>query len=280
MRFQLFRAAPALALLLVVAPLARAEGPAPATPPPATTSEKTAAESALAALHKEKNQIVVERNEARTALAALHQENSQLATARAKADATVEAQGLEIAALKQKLAAPSAAEPQDSTDAKLAVVLRSYTLLQAETDQLKAAQEKLLAEKSALEAQLAVAKNALPLADQAVALHEQLRQTQDQLAALSLENNQLKTRLSLGSASQGSVMPAPTAPGSAASALTPVTVNPPAARTHVIATGDTLSRISVQYYGTPGRWTEILAATRDVLRDEKSLVVGRTLRIP
>jgi nucleoid-associated protein YgaU len=262
MRFQLFRAAPALALLLVVAPLARAEGPAPAapaTPPPATTSEKAAAESALAALH---------------------QENSQLATARAKADATVEAQGLEIAALKQKLAAPPAAEPQDSTDAKLAVVLRSYTLLQAETDQLKAAQEKLLAEKSALEAQLAVAKNALPLADQAVALHEQLRQTQDQLAALSLENNQLKTRLSLGSASQGSVMPAPTAPGGAASALTPVTVNPPAARTHVIATGDTLSRISVQYYGTPGRWTEILAANRDVLRDEKSLVVGRTLRIP
>ena len=94
-----------------------------------------------------------------------------------------------------------AAEPQDTAEAKLAVVLRSYSLLEAENDQLKAAQEKLLTEKSSLEAQLAVAKNALPLADQAAALHEQLRQTQDQLAALSLENNALKTRLATGSSS-------------------------------------------------------------------------------
>ena len=174
--------------------------------------------------------------------------------------------------------APAAVESQDSADAKLAVVLRSYTLLQAENDQLKAAQEKLLADKSALEAQLAVAKNALPLAEQAAGYHEQLRQTQDQLAALSLENNALKTKLSFG--------PGPTA--GTPSTLTPTPVNlPPApapaaptARTHVIAAGDTLSQISVKYYGTPGRWTDILAANRDVLRDEKSLIVGRTLKIP
>lgn len=182
-------------------------------------------------------------------------------------------------------------EPQDTTDAKLAIVLRSYTLLQEENDQLKAAQEKLATEKASLEAQLAVAKNALPLADQAAALHEQLRQTQDQLAALATENNQLKTRLAVGASSQGSVMPAPTYPGTpaAAAALTPTPVKtapapaaPPAAgpRSHVIVAGDTLTKISMLYYGTPSRWPEILAANKDVLRDEKSLIVGRTLRIP
>ena len=53
-----------------------------------------------------------------------------------------------------------------------------------------------------------------------------------------------------------------------------------AAVTSWVAAGDTLSQISVKYYGTPGRWTDILAANRDVLRDEKSLIVGRTLKIP
>ncbi|MCX6943397.1 MAG: LysM peptidoglycan-binding domain-containing protein [Opitutales bacterium] len=175
------------------------------------------------------------------------------------------------------VAAPAApAESQDSAEAKLAIVLRSYTLLQAENEQLQAAQEKLLAEKSALAAELAVAKDALPLAAQAVGLHDQLRRTQDQLAALSLENNQLRTRLTLGTSSSGSVMPSPTYPGSAPAAAPEA----PAARTHVIVAGDTLTKISVRYYGTPNRWSEILAANREGLNDEKSLVVGRTLRIP
>ena len=29
-----------------------------------------------------------------------------------------------------------------------------------------------------------------------------------------------------------------------------------------------------------GAWPEILAANRDILRDERSLIAGRTLRIP
>ena len=40
------------------------------------------------------------------------------------------------------------------------------------------------------------------------------------------------------------------------------------------------ARISRQYYGTDSRWTEILAANRDILRDERSLVIGRVIRIP
>jgi nucleoid-associated protein YgaU len=51
-------------------------------------------------------------------------------------------------------------------------------------------------------------------------------------------------------------------------------------RIHTIVRGDTLSGISRQYYGTPNRWQDILAANRDVLRSERDLIAGRTLRIP
>ena len=54
----------------------------------------------------------------------------------------------------------------------------------------------------------------------------------------------------------------------------------PAARTHVVAEGDTLTRISRKYYGTSSRWQDILNANRDVVKDEKSLVVGSSLKIP
>jgi nucleoid-associated protein YgaU len=179
-------------------------------------------------------------------------------------------------------AAAPAVEPQDTAEAKLAVVLRSYSLLEAENDQLKAAQDKLAAEKASLEAQLAVAKNALPLADQAAALHEQLRQTQNQLAALSLENNQLKTQLATGPSAPGTLSPASLQPSivTVAPAPDPLPAAAPAPRTHVVVDGDTLTKISRQYYGTTSRWAEILAANRDVLHDEKSLVVGSKLRIP
>jgi len=138
-------------------------------------------------------------------------------------------------------AAAPAADPQDSADAKLAIVLRSYTLLQGENDQLKAAQEKLLAEKSSLEAQLTVAKSALPLADQAAALHEQLRQTQNQLAALALENSQLRSRLANSGVPQSSSYSTPAPSAAPLTAATgPAPAPAPSVRTHVIAEGDTL----------------------------------------
>jgi nucleoid-associated protein YgaU len=55
---------------------------------------------------------------------------------------------------------------------------------------------------------------------------------------------------------------------------------PPAARTYVVAEGDTLTKISRKFYGNSGRWEEILKANHDILKDEKSLVVGSTLKIP
>ena len=52
------------------------------------------------------------------------------------------------------------------------------------------------------------------------------------------------------------------------------------ARTYVAKSGDTLSGVSLQMYGTVGRYLEIFQANRDVLHDPDDLPVGTTLRIP
>jgi nucleoid-associated protein YgaU len=54
----------------------------------------------------------------------------------------------------------------------------------------------------------------------------------------------------------------------------------PMPRVHTVEPGETLSGISRRYYGTPNRWMEILSANRDVIRDERTLIAGRSLRIP
>ncbi len=52
------------------------------------------------------------------------------------------------------------------------------------------------------------------------------------------------------------------------------------ARFHTVAEGDSLSRISVRYYGTTNRWKEIYDANRELLRRENALRPGQRLRIP
>jgi nucleoid-associated protein YgaU len=170
------------------------------------------------------------------------------------------------------------------------MALRSYQLLDAQVDKLKEENAKLVAdkasletkfaaEKALLESKLAEAQAAIPLATQTVALRDQLRQTQAQAAAYAEKNAQLRNRLALGASTPAnapsSVAPAPVPASTPAPAPAA-----PAPRTHVIAMGDTLTKISQKYYGTPNRWNEIFAANRDVLRDEKNLVVGKTLVIP
>jgi LysM repeat protein len=57
---------------------------------------------------------------------------------------------------------------------------------------------------------------------------------------------------------------------------------PPAAgnRRHTVQPGDTLFKISQQYYGNRTRWREIYAANRGVMKSETDLKVGMQLRIP
>ncbi|HTO03023.1 MAG TPA: LysM peptidoglycan-binding domain-containing protein, partial [Opitutus sp.] len=88
----------------------------------------------------------------------------------------------------------------------------------------------------------------------------------------------------------GSTLSSPSRPGrpQAAAAVVPATnpepaptpIETPAARTHTVVLGDTLGKISRQYYGTAARWEEILRANGDIIRDPNVLTVGTTLRIP
>lgn len=178
--------------------------------------------------------------------------------------------------------APSAEPSASSAESKLAVALRSYSLLDAEADRLRAANAQLIAEKSTLEAKLTEVQAAVPLATQAGALREQLRQTQAQMAAYAEENLQLRTKLSLSASNVGSGSSALVAPSvSPAPAVTPAgSTSGASTRSHVITAGDTLVKISQKYYSTPNRWSDILAANREALRDEKSLIIGRTIVIP
>jgi len=61
----------------------------------------------------------------------------------------------------------------------------------------------------------------------------------------------------------------------------PSSVKPsPAARRHTVQPGDTLSKISQQYYGNRAKWRDIYAANRGVMKSETDLKVGMQLRIP
>jgi nucleoid-associated protein YgaU len=89
---------------------------------------------------------------------------------------------------------------------------------------------------------------------------------------LQQENSLLRRSAPLRPSTVAAVRAAAPAP---APTPTPVPV-----RTHVIVDGDTLTKISLEYYGTAGRWQAIYEANRDTLPNESTLTIGNTLRIP
>jgi len=197
---------------------------------------------------------------------------------------------------------------------KLNMSLRAYTLLQNDTDALKDTLAKTTDEKNSLAAQLDDAKHladdrqtALNQQAQLVAslqaaadtdaknigaLHDQLRQMQNLVSQLAAENAELKTRLVLDAPSPSAPAapsytpnPAPAlAPPPPAAATTPTPATPSAdksgPRTYRVVSGDTLAKISKQFYGTSTRWQQILEANHDKLHSDKSLKVGMELTIP
>ena len=54
----------------------------------------------------------------------------------------------------------------------------------------------------------------------------------------------------------------------------------PTARRHTVQPGDTLSKISQQYYGNRTKWRDIYAANRGVMKSESDLKAGMQLKIP
>ncbi|MBS0631536.1 MAG: LysM peptidoglycan-binding domain-containing protein [Verrucomicrobia bacterium] len=180
------------------------------------------------------------------------------------------------------------AETQD----KLATALRSYSLLQTENDQLKAdaatreAAVQAAADKTVSETQAAAAKTTSDALAQAAALRDEVRQLQSQSAALAAENAQLRTRLALTGNPPGTTLVNPTRPGTAAAAVlqpapaTPAPEAAPAPRTHTIVPGDSLTKISKKYYGTPNRWEEIMKANPGVIKNSESIPLGAVITIP
>ena len=179
------------------------------------------------------------------------------------------------------------------TQDKLAVSLRSFSVIQDENSDLKASVEKLTSDNAALSQQLEISRASVAsLQVQAAAtsqiepLRTEVRQAQDEVSRLAAENEQFRTRLSLQSPVPGSNKPAPTRPEKAealqAAVAADAAANPPPAapKTYVVVEGDTLTRISRKFYGTSARWQDILNANRPALKDEKSLVVGSSLKIP
>ena len=72
--------------------------------------------------------------------------------------------------------------------------------------------------------------------------------------------------------------PTPTAPARVTLPTTPP--RPAAGRTHIVHPGDTLSKISLQYYGNRTRWRDIYAANRNVMKSESDIKVGMELKLP
>jgi nucleoid-associated protein YgaU len=54
----------------------------------------------------------------------------------------------------------------------------------------------------------------------------------------------------------------------------------PYTQTHLVQSGDTLSKIAEKYYGDASLYTKIFQANRDVLSDPNKIRPGQKLRIP
>ena len=146
------------------------------------------------------------------------------------------------------------------------------TALSSELDELKTT----VASQSTTQASAAATENAESLAAlqrssstataDAATARALAQQLQGANSVLAQENYRLKTVLAGANG------------GTAPSISTPTP--PVGSRTHVIAAGDSLSKLSQRYYGTATRWQEIYNANTDKLGPQGILRVGVELRIP
>lgn len=66
---------------------------------------------------------------------------------------------------------------------------------------------------------------------------------------------------------------------SGAASSAPV-VDPPAAKTYTVVSGDSLSRIAKHVYGDANRWHDIFNANRDLLDNPDKIQPGQVLKLP
>ena len=114
--------------------------------------------------------------------------------------------------------------------------------------------------------------------------------------AVTAENEALKREIAAlrERLAQSAVAPAPVAAAPAAAVRAEAVPAPaqvaaqapaepqraPVPATHTVQSGDTLSKISLKYYGTSARWREIYEMNRVSMKDPGSLKVGMVLKLP
>ena len=66
----------------------------------------------------------------------------------------------------------------------------------------------------------------------------------------------------------------------ASASAAPAAAPKPAQRSYTVQAGDSLSKISKQFYGDPNDYMKIFEANRDLLKDPNKISPGQTLKIP
>ncbi len=242
----------------------------------------------------------------------LRRQIQQLTETKTAADEQAEKVSADLAALQAKFAeTEKAAETHGSSVAELTGenerLARERDTLRAEVQRL--ARTSQSAEAQRLEAERSASLNVNAMAAQLAELRRDLdnvrganarliesntaleRERTTTMAQLRSENAALQARLAQAQSTLDQIAAAARlgtpAAQIASGAPVPVTIPPAASgpvaaepRYHVVAEGDSLSRLSLRYYGTAGRWQEIYEANRDELRGANTLRIGQRLRIP
>jgi nucleoid-associated protein YgaU len=216
-------------------------------------AERTAQQQQIEALTTQLNTAQRDLNAARadaTRLAGVdqaRQDAEQRATALANASTQLTAASAQLGAAQRDLAAARAETARLSDQLQATERDRSTRLAQAQQ------------ENAALAARL-----------------RQAQTTLDQIASAA--------RLINGAAPMPGAQTVPARPITNATPVIPVLAAPetvpPVPRYHVVAEGESLTRISMRYYGTSTRWEAIYDANRDVLKGENALRPGQRLLIP
>lgn len=87
-----------------------------------------------------------------------------------------------------------------------------------------------------------------------------------------LSGNKDKPRPDFSNVKSGGSSTAPSPAGQAPA--------PPAERSYVVASGDSLSKIAKREYGDASKWPKIYDANRDIIKDPNLIHPGQKLKIP
>ena len=88
-------------------------------------------------------------------------------------------------------------------------------------------------------------------------------------------------RANLGTAQQTSMAAGgPTMAGGLGAQAQPRTPEPEETRFYRVESGDTLSKISQQFYGEPGKYMQIFEANQPLIKDPDDIYPGQMLRVP